>query len=264
MKKEITLDELRELQLNILDKIHEFCINSHIRYSLGGGTLLGAVRHKGYIPWDDDIDIMLPRPDYERFLKEFEGKFDWLKLQHYKNDDTYYFPFAKVYDTRTVLIEEGAINGIYVDVFPIDGLPDEKGLSEYYNQFRRYVLMLCKTNKYYKFQIGHNRYFLYIKYLLKRILYPNRKDIIKRLEALYRRYSFDESYYAGAIVGRYAEKEHMEKSVFTKYVKVAFENHHYNCIADFDEYLRKHYGDYMQLPPVEKRVSNHEFIAYWK
>lgn len=264
MRKEITLKELREIQLDMMDKIHEFCVSNNIRYSLGGGTLLGAVRHKGYIPWDDDIDIMLPRPDYERFLKEFEGKYECLELQHYKNDDTYYFPFAKVYDSRTVLIENSAISGIYVDVFPIDGLPAEAGLPAYYSRYRKYIIDLGKTNKYYKFQINHNRCMLYIKYLLKRIVYPSKRKTIGRLEKLYNQFTFDSSEYAGAIVGRYAEKEHMKKSIFCKYVKLPFEKHLYNCIADYDAYLTKHYGDYMKLPPKEQQVSNHEYIAYWK
>ena len=102
MKKTIIMEELRAIQLDILDKIHAFCTERGIRYSLGGGTLLGAVRHKGYIPWDDDIDIMLPRPDYDRFLKEFEGKYAELNLQYYGNDITCCIPFAKVYDNRTV------------------------------------------------------------------------------------------------------------------------------------------------------------------
>lgn len=264
MRKEITLKELREIQLDMLDKIHEFCVNNNIRYSLGGGTLLGAVRHKGYIPWDDDIDIMLPRPDYERFLKEFDGKYEGLKLQHYKNDDIYYFPYAKVFDERTVLIEESTINGIYVDVFPIDGLPNEQDFVTYYAQYQKYIKSLCKTNRYYKFQTSHNKILLYMKYLIKRLIYPRKSKTITLFEDFYNKAPFDSSLYAGAICGIYGEKEVMDSIVFKRYIKVQFEGHFYMAISDYDAYLTKHYGNYMQLPPIEQQVSNHNFKAYWR
>ena len=131
MKRKVTLEEMRDLQLAMMDKIHEFCVERGIRYSLGGGTLLGAVRHKGYIPWDDDIDIMLPRPDYERFLKEFDGVYPNFKVLHLNNDRTYPYLFAKVYDSRTLLVECRATMGVYIDVFPIDGLPLKAELPKY-------------------------------------------------------------------------------------------------------------------------------------
>lgn len=150
MKKEIMLEELREIQLQMMDKIHEFCESHNIRYSLGGGTLLGAVRHKGYIPWDDDIDIMLPRPDYDRFIREFEGAYKDLNIQHLGNDDTCCIPFAKVYDNRTVLIEKHQRSGVYIDVFPVDGLPEEQYILDYIGQWNKYIHKIQYTTKFYK------------------------------------------------------------------------------------------------------------------
>lgn len=256
--------ELREMQLDILDKIHAFCMERGIRYSLGGGTLLGAVRHKGYIPWDDDIDIMMPRPDYERFLKEFEGMYPHYVLQHYKNDDMYYFPFAKVFDERTVLIEESTINGIYVDVFPIDGLPDKPYFAEYCAQYKKYVTLLCKTNKYYKFQKNHSKFFLYVKYLIKSMVYPSKNKTITLFEDFYNKNKFESSQYAGAICGVYGENEIMESRVFKNYTSLFFEGRAYMAISDYKAYLTKHYGDYMILPPIDKQISHHLFEAYWK
>lgn len=203
MKKEITMEELRAIQLDILDKIHAFCTEHGIRYSLGGGTLLGAVRHKGYIPWDDDIDIMLPRPDYERFLKEFDGKYAELNLQHYGNDNTCCIPFAKVYDNRTVLIEKLQKSGIYIDVFPIDGLPEESKIKDYLyiynNQLHKIYFMT-------PFYIITGSLKDRIKYYVKKLIYPTRDKYITGFYNFLKSYSFENSVNAGAICGIYAEK----------------------------------------------------------
>lgn len=257
----IELKDMRNIQLDILDKIDDVCKKNGLVYSLGGGTLLGAVRHKGYIPWDDDIDIMMPRPDYEKFIDLFYGLYPHLTLQHYKKDDTYYFLFAKVYDNRTCLIEENTVGGVYVDVFPIDGLPSEKDLPDYLNKLYNTKENLIRSTKFYKFKDGH---LMRLKYLMKRLMYPSRKKNIELLDNLFNSYPFETSKYAGAITGIYKEKEHMDASVFKKYIEVEFEGHKYMAISDFDSYLTKHYGDYMTLPPLEQQVSNHSYEVYWK
>lgn len=261
MKKTITMEELRAIQLDILDKIHAFCTERGIRYSLGGGTLLGAVRHKGYIPWDDDIDIMLPRPDYERFLKEFDGKYAELNLQHYGNDNTCCIPFAKVYDNRTVLIEKLQKSGIYIDVFPIDGLPEESKIKDYLyiynNQLHKIYFMT-------PFYIITGSLKDRIKYYVKKLIYPTRDKYITGFYNFLKSYSFENSVNAGAICGIYAEKELMPRETFESYITVEFEGRQYMAIKDYDAYLTKHYGDYMQLPSKEKQVSHHVFTAYWK
>lgn len=261
MKKTITMEELRAIQLDILDKIHAFCTERGIRYSLGGGTLLGAVRHKGYIPWDDDIDIMLPRPDYDRFLKEFDGKYAELNLQHYGNDNTCCIPFAKVYENRTVLIEKLQKSGIYIDVFPIDGLPEESKIKDYLyiynNQLHKIYFMT-------PFYIITGSLKDRIKYYVKKFIYPTRDKYITEFYNFLKSYSFENSVNAGAICGIYAEKELMPRETFESYITVEFEGRQYMAIKDYDAYLTKHYGDYMQLPSKEKQVSHHVFTAYWK
>ena len=261
MKKDITLKEIREIQLDILDKIHAICIQNDFRYSLGGGTLLGAIRHKGYIPWDDDVDIMLPRPDYAKFLSIFEGKFEYIKLQHYGNCRSCLKPFAKAYDDRTILVEKYQKCGIYVDIFPIDGLPDESQLPSFIEEYKNVLRKLFRSTS--TFSLNRNLW-VGVKELVKAVVDPPREQIVKEIDDFFAQYPFDEAEYAGAIVGRYVEKEHMTSDVFKSYIDVPFEGRCYKAIAAFDAYLTKHYGNYMELPPEDKRVSNHEYKAFWK
>lgn len=254
MKREISLADMHNIQLGMMKAIHQFCIEKNIRYSLGGGTLLGAVRHKGFIPWDDDVDIMMPRPDYERFLTLFEGIFPQYNIQHYKNDNNYYKPFAKVYDNRTLLIEAYCTTGVFIDVFPIDGMPNEDV----------YILMLRKLNKlarrlrYTTNIISGN--FKFLKRLYGKL--HSRDKALYRYDKYITSYKFETSEYAGAISGAYGVKEHMPVYVFDEYVELKFEDTKFMAIKEYDLYLKKHYGDYMQLPPIENRIS-HEFKAYY-
>ena len=118
--KEIKNDELRTIQLDILQNVHDFCMKHDIKYTLAYGTLLGAVRHGGYIPWDDDIDIAMLRPDYERFMQEYKN--DIYKFTECRLDKDVHIGFGKVEDTRTIVIEGGNTKnlGVSIDVFPID------------------------------------------------------------------------------------------------------------------------------------------------
>ena len=126
------LDEMKCIQLDIMRKIHSYCKANDIRYYLSHGTLIGAIRHHGFIPWDDDIDIFMPRPDYERFCKEFPvSRYDnVLQIANSHTSPYYGRPMSKVYDTRTVLIEPNYLGddsiGVNIDIWPLDGMPDDE------------------------------------------------------------------------------------------------------------------------------------------
>lgn len=264
MKNEIGLEELREIQLDILSAIHQFCEKEGLRYSLGGGTLLGAIRHKGYIPWDDDIDIMLPRPDYDRFVTEFDGKYSYYKVQHCGNDETYPKVFGKVFDQRTLLVEFNTRAGISVDVFPVDGLPSEDEMTIYMEEYKALRDAVIRTSQFYKMVKPQYRLYRYVRYVFNKLRMPKHSEAISDLHDFLIRYPFETSSCAGAITGAYAEKEWMDSSVFKSYIDVCFEKRTYKSIAQYDAYLAKHYGDYLKLPPLDKQKSHHTFKAYWK
>lgn len=258
-------NEIKSIQLDILQSIHQFCETKNIRYSLAYGTLLGAIRHKGYIPWDDDIDVMMPRPDYERFIREYPGYNDRYNVQTYNNDDSYYLWCAKVFDNRTEQITFPTKSGVCVDVFPIDGLPNTLDEVRKYIQtkrtlFFRRLVFTCKNNSY---RPG-NKLVNSIKYFIKRILVPSRSSVIKKIEQLYKSYPYETSNYVGDIIDMFGERGWLKKEIFEHYTTATFENLQVRIIKDYDSFLKARYGDYMQLPPEEERVPGHAAPVYWK
>ena len=131
--KNIGLDELKRIQIAILDKVHAFCLENNIIYFLSCGSLLGAIRHGGYIPWDDDIDLFMPRESYERFISSYNEADNGTRVRTLFTDKRYYYSFAKVEDVNTILVEklpEKMDIGVNIDIFPIDGVPNNKMLRK--------------------------------------------------------------------------------------------------------------------------------------
>lgn len=271
--RKMTLDEVKNVQIDILKVIHDFCKSKGLRYSLGGGTLLGAVRHQGYIPWDDDIDIMLPRPDYDKLIENFADYNDNYAVQDYRSDKRFPLTWARIYSKKTILISTNAIGGVFVDIFPIDGLPTPDKIEEYRKKQRSYKLKLRRTTRIHsdalhelkkQYKLHGNLFYYYLKYAVSKIIYPKREVNVKEMDAFFNSYPFETSEYAGAIVGTYGMKEYMKADVFKSYVELPFEGNLFMCIKDYDAYLTQHYGDYMQLPPEDKRITHHQFKEYWK
>lgn len=271
--KEILYDEIKSIQLDILCAVDEFCEKHNIRYSLAYGTLIGAIRHKGYIPWDDDIDIMMPRVDYDRFISSFNGSYEHISLMSPELDKSYYSPFANVFDNRTLLLEgtnghRGINIGVKIDVFPIDYVSSD---------IRRYVREMQKVDKY--------NYILYIKRLeallkssfsykkliricLQKILYcclPYQYLQDKIHKVAVNHLYFNSEYVDNVVYNIYSKKcTRFKASLLESYTKVNFEGKNYSVIMEYDELLRIIYGDYMRLPPEDKRVPHHDFKAYWQ
>ena len=264
MRRLLTTDESKAVQLDILNRIDAFCKAHGIRYSLAYGTVIGAVRHKGFIPWDDDIDLMMPRPDYDRFVREFSD--DRLYLTDLAERDDCVETFLKVCRKGTAMVDRNfgrEIWGVNVDVFPIDGAPSE-GLETHYaalDALREKAFRLCP---YYK-SVPRGRFALMVKYALKRLRYPSLssfKSLKKKLVDAQKALPYDSSDIVGIYFAAEKTRTFLEKRVYDGIGSLPFEGREYPCVKDFDRYLTRLYGDYMQLPPEEKRVSHHSYDSF--
>lgn len=266
--KEIGLEELKVLQMDVLTAIDKFCTENGITYSLAGGTLLGAIRHKGYIPWDDDIDIYMFRDDYNKLISTFpevyEGRY---KIASLERDKKWVRPYANAYDDWTVCEEntnEKETIGVKIDVFPIDSVPDDEEEWMKYDKRRRRLQfalnwMFLKCSKNISFVMN-------LKIAAYRVLtFPIPKRLFSEyLSKLAQKYNTtDTNYVFSNSQGMFVKKRFLKK-VFKEIIDLSFENRTFKGFADYDEYLRNAYGDYMTLPPIEKRISSHSFNAYWK
>lgn len=264
----IGLEELKVLQMDVLTAIDKYCTENGITYSLAGGTLLGAIRHKGYIPWDDDIDIYLYRDDYNKLISTFpdtyEGRY---KIASLEREKKWLRPYANAYDDLTVCKEntnEKMTIGAKIDIFPIDSVPDDEEEWKEYDKVRR------------KKQFRLNRYFMKcsktrplsmnikiaVFHLLNTFL-PVR-SFAEKLDKLSQIYNDKNTHYVFSNSQGLFVKKRFLKKVFDNVIDLPFEDRKFKGFADYDEYLKNAYGDYMKLPPVERRVSSHTFKAYWK
>ena len=273
MNNEINLEQLKKIELDLLKSVHEICVRENFRYSLGGGTLLGAVRHKGFIPWDDDIDIMMPRPDYNAFIDYCITHDDVpFSVQCYKTDKEYVDLSAKIYNPNTVLEEECATDkeqktGVFIDVFVIDGLGDTyKRAKKAFRatSFKRELLVAAQWKKFFrsKTRAWYYEPIRFLFYIMSRFV--NKSKLFEAIQKKYERINFNAVNYAAAVGGSYREKEILPQKVFSNLTELQFEGYGFKTIEAYDEYLSSIYGDYMRLPPEEKRVSHHLFKAYYK
>lgn len=261
--KEISFEETKVVLMGLITDLDRFCRERGLRYSLAYGTLIGAVRHKGFIPWDDDIDILMPRSDYSRFRKEYSHPY--YKIESQETDSQWPLNFSKLSDTRTVSTDShGNTSSIAVDIFILDGLEDTLEKSE---------RMVAKVNRYHRlwssqlftrnlsisreYSLGKNVFIALSKFAHLFIRFD--KFVGKMLE-FKQKNDVDSSVYCASLTGNCMI---YETGRMLEYMDCPFEDKMLMISKGYDYQLKKVFGDYMVLPPEEDR-ANHEAKAYWK
>lgn len=265
----------KKMLIDVFHSFLEICEKHELKFFCCGGTAIGAVRHQGMIPWDDDIDILMPRPDYERFIHVFskmEEDSDY-ELITMENNDRYYLPFAKMCNKHTTLLEYRDIPcllGVYVDIFPLDGASsDAVERVSLLNNFRRAankLLVLPKSTSE-NIRRGVLRIFKgQLRTALNEFRYAfnkkkARERVVDEIRNIMMKHSYEDSKYVGNYGGMWGIKEFGPKGWFLDYKEKDFEGFKVRIPVGFDALLTQMYGNYMELPPVGKRVSHHH-MAY--
>lgn len=265
--KTIGREELKVLQMDVLQTLAAFCAAHGIRYSLACGTLLGAVRHQGYIPWDDDVDIYLLRADYDRLLAIFPQVYEHVRIAALERTPGWDKPYAKAYDDRTVIVEHNNSRmriGVNIDLFPLDPVPDDLATWRRYDRRRRFwqkLFQMKMTRPDARRSAAKNLSLRLVQLLLLPV--PAHR-FAAFLDRLARRYAGQDSRFVFETAMGLIQKDRFPRAVTGVLADYPFEDRVFRGFADADGYLSCGYGDYRTLPPVEKRVTHHDFQAWWR
>ena len=264
------IKEIQQIEKGILERVATFCEERGIRYSLAYGTLLGAIRHKGFIPWDDDVDVLMPRPDYERFCKEFSA--EGLSLHNMDNDENFPYLLSRVYDDRTVQKDSFHPQldaSVCIDIYALDGFPSKK--KAYIALAWRRAIYASYMSKYMpdlNWQPGHKNLSFKVGFLVLKtlscVLPLSKHFLLSTLHKRMTRYGYDNQPILGNINWGVGKKDVMLRSWCENFVDVEFEGRQYKAFSGWDDWLSFRYGDYMTPPPEKNRVGGHVFKAWWK
>ena len=266
--QEVTdIREIQQMELGIMEYIHEVCQKIGVKYFLAYGSLIGAVRHKGFIPWDDDMDICMLREDYEK-LQDYliANPDDRYEVMSYKNNLNYVYPFMKVQDNQTYLLEEDvridSNMGIYVDIFPVDGYEDDVNFKNKMTKLIKKRQLSCYTFK----GITNTKSVLnsLIRYISVIIFYfTNTNKYVAQIEELAKSRKVSNYEEVDYLIYKDMNKPVWRREWLEQVTTGTFEGKEFMIPKNYHEILASDYGDYMQLPPVEQRVSHHDF-KLWK
>lgn len=267
---ELSVNDIKARLFDILVYFKHVCDENKIRYSLAYGTLLGAVRHGGFIPWDDDVDVCMPRSDYERLIEILSDReHERFKLLYAGNEPTYYYNFAKIVDSETTVTEIGSKQisgyGLFIDIFPLDNCPsDAKKFNSLLKQIRRISRFrsasVCN---------GNSPVMSSAKNALRRAVAPFAKIFgykywLNKEEKKLLEYKDIDTGSITCLEECISFNEIMSKDTVSFDGKIMFENEEFSCFSDCEGYLYGRYGNYMELPPENERVPRHGYRAFLK
>lgn len=267
-QKEISLEELKKIAFEMLKYLDTVCKENNIKYFLFAGTALGAVRHGGFIPWDDDIDVILFRDDYNRLIDILHKKDSKYNILSNRIQDDYFYFHSKLVDTKTILVETPVPYitdlGVFLDIFPLDYLPNNaverkriKRKFRFYSFLKFSALQLENISKTFVKKIAHDLAKPICRVIGWKYFDKKLKSILKTLNA-------EKTEYAESLVGGIFSNRNIKASWFDSQKMMMFEGQEFPVPAEYDKWLHEIYGDYMKLPPEEERVTHHSFKAYYK
>lgn len=271
----MTIKDIQQISLDILKEVHEICVKNDIKYTLFGGTLIGAIRHKGFIPWDDDLDIALPREDYNRFIEKYKSQRGYkLFCREIQGGETK-IAYARICEMNRTMSTDthypwtSESTGVWIDVFPLDGAYDDyrkatKQTERIYKIWKRGTYRRHKLTYYIfdkKCSLKYRLYLIAMK-LLTYFLPEEYDDHISLIKEL----PFNTSrYYSQFSWPNWKMREYYPTSALSSFVLVPFEDCEFYVMAGYDGALRSKYGDYMKLPPESERDGRHVSNGFvWK
>ena len=271
--REIPLAEVQDIEFDVLLRLREYCREHNLTYCLCGGTLLGAVRHKGFIPWDDDIDLFMPREDYDRFLQlsretPVAGHIEVLG----PGDKNYPYPLIKVVNRETVAYEQNITDprqahGVGLDIFPLDRMYPRRRRNLFLLAWVKFLIQLSKTNAR---MVRSDRSSLKkrVRSLVMALLKPLAhctpySRLNRKIDSIASGRRHLRTYMLGNVAWPNRWKDMFPAEVFAEWIDLPFRGENFPAPKQYDAYLTTLYGDYMQIPKAQDRVA-HSFRAYWK
>ncbi len=264
----LSLEDKKQASLDALIFFRDFCDSNGVEYYLAFGTLLGAVRHNGFIPWDDDVDILIPRPDYNRLISEFRDPENNFRLVSCETDSDYMFPYAKIENMRTARVSDGIqdSHGIGIDLFPLDGVPSPLGKAGMHFQFKRKICEMFVNRFYYYSRLSVHSFMDRVKRISGQFFL---KTGILKCIALWVNSNIYTTEYATSkdvafTTDAYEPEIHVYKREWFSPSTGSFERSDFCIPKNYDAILTLCYGDYMKLPPEEQRVTTHTDEFVWR
>lgn len=259
--KELSLREQQLVVLDILKYFDTVCRKHNIKYTICGGTLIGAIRHKGFIPWDDDVDVYITREEYEKFKEILKANpHEYYYLSDIDNFNSFTAGVApKIYDKRTLLTDYmGRTQSIFIDVFVLDYVEDNEKNREILEKYKTNLLSFA----------GYHLKFMKSKSFIYRVFFKYKaKKYFYEMIQIINKFSTNQNNKYNKLVSVYYIFDGLDKAFvpthyFDNFVEVEFERNKFPAIANYDEHLKFYYGNYMELPPLKERSPKHTKKAY--